>query len=207
MSSTDAILAALDWNWHMVDTTLSGLDDAVLACRPKPECNSIAWTLWHMNRVLDTFIHRGIGSEVPLWLRDGWCEKYGMNDAPEDHGVGLERAKARCLGTPGKGRAGRVLRSSKEGSLRPHFGIKRGRAGSTESHPADIRAAQRGPSPWENHVGQHLTRWTDFVYPRPLSGHGMVSALRVKARQGGPTDRSVCFGGSVMRSSHRVRMQ
>ena len=102
MSSTDAILAALDWNWHMVDTTLSGLDDAVLACRPKPECNSIAWTLWHMNRVLDTFIHRGIGSEVPLWLRDGWCEKYGMNDAPEDHGVGWSAQKLAAWVPPGK---------------------------------------------------------------------------------------------------------
>lgn len=72
MSSTDAVLAALAWNWLMVDDTLSGLHEAALAWRPKPDCNSIAWILWHMNRVLDTFIHQGIDSEVPLWLSDRW---------------------------------------------------------------------------------------------------------------------------------------
>ena len=88
MSTTDSILAALDWNWRMVDTSLAGLDEGALARLPNPQCNSIAWILWHMNRVLDTFVQQGLGSEVPLWVRDGWCDKYGMSDAPEDHGVG-----------------------------------------------------------------------------------------------------------------------
>ena len=88
MSSVAAILTALTWNWRMVDAALADLDEAALARRPQPQCNSIAWILWHMTRVVDTFVHRGIGSEQPLWLRDGWSESYGMNDAPEDHGVG-----------------------------------------------------------------------------------------------------------------------
>ena len=103
MPSTDAILAALDWNWRMVDATLAGLDDSVLACRPNPECNSIAWTLWHMNRVLDTFVHQGIGSEAPLWLRDGWCDRFGMNHAPGDHGVGWSAKQLAAWVPPGKG--------------------------------------------------------------------------------------------------------
>ena len=102
MSSTDAILAALDWNWRMVDATLVGLNDAMLAHQPKPECNSIAWTLWHMNRVLDTFIHQGIGSEVPLWISDGWCEKFGMTEIPEDHGVGWSAQRLAAWVPPGK---------------------------------------------------------------------------------------------------------
>ena len=66
MSSADGILAALEWNWRMVDGTLADLDDDALARQPQPQCNSIAWTLWHMNRVVDTFVHQRIGSETPL---------------------------------------------------------------------------------------------------------------------------------------------
>ena len=80
MSSADGILAALEWNWRMVDGTLADLDEAALARQPQPQCNSIAWTLWHMNRVVDTFVNERIASDTSLWLRDGWCEKYGMSD-------------------------------------------------------------------------------------------------------------------------------
>ena len=88
MSSADGILAALGWNWRMVDGTLADLDEAAMARQPQPQCNSIAWTLWHMNRVVDMFVHERIASDPPLWLSDGWCEKYGMGDKPEDRGVG-----------------------------------------------------------------------------------------------------------------------
>ena len=102
MSSTDGILAALEWNWRMVDGTLADLDDAALARQPQPQCNSIAWTLWHMNRVVDTFVHQRIGSETPLWLRDDWCEKYGMSDNPDDRGVGWNAEQLAVWVAPGK---------------------------------------------------------------------------------------------------------
>ena len=102
MSSADGILAALEWNWRMVDGTLADLDDAALARQPQPQCNSIAWTLWHMNRVFDTFVHQRIGSETPLWLRDGWCEKYGMSDNPDDRGVGWNADQLAAWMPPGK---------------------------------------------------------------------------------------------------------
>ena len=102
MSSADGILAALEWNWRMVDGTLADLDEAALARQPQPQCNSIAWTLWHMNRVVDTFVNERIGSETPLWLRDGWCEKYGMGDTPEDRGVGWNAEQLVAWAPPAK---------------------------------------------------------------------------------------------------------
>jgi hypothetical protein len=57
MSAAEGLLTALEWNWRMVDTTLEGLDEATMARQPHDHCNSIAWTLWHMNRVVDGFIH------------------------------------------------------------------------------------------------------------------------------------------------------
>ena len=102
MSSADGILAALEWNWRMVDGTLADLDEAALARQPQPQCNSIAWTLWHMNRVVDTFVNERIASDTSLWLRDGWCEKYGMSDTPEDRGVGWNAEKLAAWTPPGR---------------------------------------------------------------------------------------------------------
>ena len=102
MSSADGILAALAWNWRMVDGTLADLDEAALARQPRPQCNSIAWTLWHMNRVVDMFVHERIASDAPLWLSDGWCEKYGMSDSPEDRGVGWTAEQVAAWTPPAK---------------------------------------------------------------------------------------------------------
>jgi hypothetical protein len=102
MSSADGILAALGWNWRMVDGTLADLDEAALARQPQPQCNSIAWTLWHMNRVVDMFVHERIASDAPLWLSDGWCEKYGMSDSPEDRGAGWTAEQVAAWTPPAK---------------------------------------------------------------------------------------------------------
>ena len=102
MSSADGILAALEWNWRMVDGTLADLDEAALARQPQPQCNSIAWTLWHMNRVVDTFVNERIASDTSLWMRDGWCDKYGMSDNPDDRGVGWNAEKLAAWTPPGK---------------------------------------------------------------------------------------------------------
>ena len=88
MVAAEGLLTALERNWTMVDTALEGLEDATLARQPNPQCNSIAWTLWHMNRVLDTFVHTRLRSQPQLWTIEGWHEKYGMNDEPEERGVG-----------------------------------------------------------------------------------------------------------------------
>ena len=42
MPPTEAILSALECNWHMVDAALEGLDEAMLNQRPHEQCNSIA---------------------------------------------------------------------------------------------------------------------------------------------------------------------
>ena len=87
-TATEAIMAALERNWEMVDAAQAGLDDATLARRPTDQCNSIAWILWHMSRVADTFIHTRLQSKPQLWVQDGWHPKFGMSSDPEDRGVG-----------------------------------------------------------------------------------------------------------------------
>ena len=87
-TATEPIMAALERNWQMVDAALVGLDEATLAGRPSDQCNSIAWILWHMSRVVDTFIHARFQSKPQLWIQDSWHRKFGMAADPDDRGVG-----------------------------------------------------------------------------------------------------------------------
>ncbi len=93
MPATEAIVAALERNWAMVDRALEGLDDATLARQPNDQCNSIAWILWHMNRVWDDLIHTLLQGTPQRWIRDGWYQKFGMGNDPEDRGVGWTAAQ------------------------------------------------------------------------------------------------------------------
>ena len=72
----------------MVDSAMEGLDEATLARRPNNHSNSIAWTLWHMNRVVDNFIHVRFQEKDLLWISEGWFQKYGMERTEDDRGVG-----------------------------------------------------------------------------------------------------------------------
>lgn len=51
----------------MVDRALEGLDDAILAQQPNSDSNydsnSVAWLLWHMTRVVNTFINSRLQSK------------------------------------------------------------------------------------------------------------------------------------------------
>ncbi len=66
MTAAEGLLTALARNWDMVDRALDGLDNASLARCPADQCNSIAWNLWHMNRVVDTFIHVRLQAQSQL---------------------------------------------------------------------------------------------------------------------------------------------
>jgi DinB family protein len=86
--AAEGLITALDRNWEMIDAALEGLDEATLSRRPDDECNSIAWIMWHLNRVVDSFIHTRLQGAPQLWVQDGWHQKFGMSDDPEDRGVG-----------------------------------------------------------------------------------------------------------------------
>ena len=93
VSPAAVVSAALERNWEMIDSALKGLDDAELRLRPNEQCNSIAWILWHMSRVVDTVVNARILETTQLWLRDGWYSRYGMPEGPEDRGGGWTAAQ------------------------------------------------------------------------------------------------------------------
>lgn len=98
----EGLQTALERNWEMVDMTLDGLDEATIARRPTEHCNSIAWLLWHMTRVLDTFIHTRLQGQPQIWIRDGWHAQFGMDADPENRGVGWTAAQVGQWQPPAK---------------------------------------------------------------------------------------------------------
>ncbi len=107
MPPTESILSALECNWNMVDAALEGMDATLMSQRPNDQCNSIAWTLWHMNRVLDTLIHNRLQDKPTLWISADWYQKYGMAEAGTDEsrhsrGVGWTAAEVAAWVAPSR---------------------------------------------------------------------------------------------------------
>ena len=86
--TTDPIVHCLQRNWDMIESALEGMDDKMLSSAPAAECNSAAWILWHLSRVMDMFVHLRLQDAEQLWTRDGWAEKFNVEPGIEDRGVG-----------------------------------------------------------------------------------------------------------------------
>ena len=102
MSAPESIVWALTRNWEMVDAALEGLDEAMMLGRPNRECNSISWILWHMNRVMDTFVNTRFREVAQLWVSDGWSRRYSMGADPDERGVGWTAAQVDAWPPPSR---------------------------------------------------------------------------------------------------------
>ena len=102
MTPAEGLISALERNWAMVDMTLEGLDEPALARRPNDQCNSIAWTLWHMNRVVDTFINTRLSDSPQLWIQNGWHQRFGMEADADNRGVGWTAEQVGAWTPPSK---------------------------------------------------------------------------------------------------------
>ena len=70
-----------------LERVLDGLSPEDLNWQPRPDCNSIGWTAWHLIRAHDGLISSVMGQEE-LWLKDGWHAKFDRPPDPTDSGYG-----------------------------------------------------------------------------------------------------------------------
>ena len=80
MDAKDVVLSSLEQSWGYLTGALDGLTQEEAAWSPSPECNSIAFILWHTARVEDFFVNRIIKREQALYEAEGWQEKLGTPD-------------------------------------------------------------------------------------------------------------------------------
>ncbi len=102
MSPTETAMSALERNWGMVDRALEDVDDSVLGSQPNDQSNSMGWLLWHMTRIVDRFIHTWCQETPQLWVKDGWCDKFGLDGDLNNTGQGWTPEQVAAWQLPAK---------------------------------------------------------------------------------------------------------
>jgi uncharacterized damage-inducible protein DinB len=88
MDARDLALHSLNEVQAALTKAVDGLTQEDLMRQPEPGANHIAFTLWHMVRVEDWFIHYLFQRVPQVWESGRWHEKMGLSDDPRVTGFG-----------------------------------------------------------------------------------------------------------------------
>jgi uncharacterized damage-inducible protein DinB len=77
MDAKELLLRSLEESHGYLNRALNGLTQEEATWSPSPECNSIAFILWHTIRVEDFFVNRVIQHGKELYETGKWQEKLG----------------------------------------------------------------------------------------------------------------------------------
>jgi len=70
--------------------------------QPKPDCNSLGWTVWHLARGQDAQIAE-LAKTEQLWVKDGWHKKFNQPADSEDTGFGDTIEQVAAFKSPSAG--------------------------------------------------------------------------------------------------------
>ncbi len=91
MDHRDVARNGLDEYLTGLKRAVDGLTPVELYWQPSPNANHIAWLVWHMARVEDSWYNRYIGEGESVWTSDGFntrfrlpAERGGYGDTAED---------------------------------------------------------------------------------------------------------------------------
>ena len=87
MTTSDVLVDAYGRIAEEVASVLDGISPEVLAWRPDPQANSIAWLIWHLARVQDDHLASAF-ERLQVWHEGGWVDRFGLPFAPEEIGYG-----------------------------------------------------------------------------------------------------------------------
>jgi len=77
----------------MDDLTLEQLNH-----QPAEHVHSIGWDIWHVVRTVDNVVFFVFDREQPVWLRDGWQQRFDLPKVAQ--GTGMTDEEARALRFP-----------------------------------------------------------------------------------------------------------
>ena len=99
MEWRELIVDGFDRLPELVEEVLAGVRTADLDWQPRPGCNPLGWTVWHLTRVQDAQIADLMG-EPDLWTRDGWHAKFDRPPDHDDSGYGHTPEQVRAFRSP-----------------------------------------------------------------------------------------------------------
>ncbi len=77
MEAKELIVRSLEQSQRYLTKALDGLTQEEVAWSPSPECNSIAFILWHNVRVEDRSVNGSIQGKTEQYEAEGWQGKLG----------------------------------------------------------------------------------------------------------------------------------
>ena len=94
MEATELIQRSLEQSQSLLHRTLDGLTQEESTWSLGPECNSIAFILWHMTRAEDFFVLRLIQREAEFYEAEGWRDRLGTPANESGFGYTAEQLQA-----------------------------------------------------------------------------------------------------------------
>jgi hypothetical protein len=82
-----------------LESTLDGLDAALLDRAPRPGANTIGWLAWHLTRSHDRNVSE-LRSAPQLWIASRWYERFGRAPDPGETGFGHTPAQLAAFRSP-----------------------------------------------------------------------------------------------------------
>jgi len=94
MDEKEIIKASLAESGDFVRWSVEGLTKEEISTSVKPECNSIAFILWHMTRAEDIWINRVILGMEEIYESNHWREKLGTPAGDSGFRYSVEQLQA-----------------------------------------------------------------------------------------------------------------
>ena len=91
----EAVRSGLAEYLQSLERAIDGLTPAEARWQPTMHTNHIAWLVWHMARVEDSWVSRVLRGTTQVWKADGWADRFGMD--PENTGFGQTSEDVRAM--------------------------------------------------------------------------------------------------------------
>ena len=91
----EALRSGLEEYLEKLKIAIEGLTPAEVRWQPTMETNHIAWLVWHMARVEDSWVSRLLDGTPQVWTANGWADRFGME--PESTGSGHTSGDVRAM--------------------------------------------------------------------------------------------------------------
>jgi len=80
----EAIRSGFEEYLQSLERAIDGLTPAEARWQPTMHTNHIAWLVWHMARVEDSWVNRVLSGTTQVWKAEEWADRFGMD--PENTG-------------------------------------------------------------------------------------------------------------------------
>ncbi len=91
----EALLSGLEEYLQRLQVAIEGLTAAEVRWQPTMHTNHIAWLVWHMARVEDSWVSRILRGTTQVWTAEGWADRFHMD--PESTGSGHASEDVRAM--------------------------------------------------------------------------------------------------------------